>query len=259
MQKIIKINTALKLTLWSFSIHSYFPHGKLCKNKYIFQCLLWWDISYQTRMAIPEGSWAQCAIMPVMGCLLQELPSSAQSLTAPSPWWAARRKTQWSFPKALDQFIIFFLLSQCPDAGLTEMKLQQWLLFHLCGWILPALYSHFFDGEYLPIPVLEVWSSSAELNCHCRKPVNRDIPQLSAISNLPHSQWTRSAPLPLCSTHVHCRLNHSVKDLRYLLHRNTSAAYLRGLFPRFSWNSFTNIIQQLVSSGHLCVSTRAAF
>lgn len=108
------------------------------------------------------------------------------------------------------------------------MKLQQWLLFHLCRWILPALYSHFFHGQYLPIPVLEVRSSNAELNCRGMKPVSRDIPQLSAISNLPYTRWTRSAPPPLCFFYL------SIKDLRHLFHRNTTAAYLRGVLPCFS-------------------------
>lgn len=156
MQKIIKINTTLKQTLRSFSSHSYFPHGKLCKNKYIFhtQCLLWWDTSYWIRMGIPEGSWAWCPIVSVMGCLFQELPSSTQSLTAPGPAALVTSNKENSVELSKNRSSIYNLLSPLtvPWGWAYGYKTAVTTVDKFFLLSIPIFF--FFIRQYLPVPVL---------------------------------------------------------------------------------------------------------
>lgn len=64
---------------------------------------------------------------------------------------------------------------------------------------------------------------------------------LAITSSFPHTPWTESIPIPFCFIGVYCRLNLSVKDLRHLFHRNSTAAYLRDVLPHFSLKSYTKV------------------
>lgn len=57
----------------------------------------------------------------------------------------------------------------------------------------------------------------------------------------PHTPWIESLTIPLCFINVHCRFNLSVKELRHLFHRNTTAAYLRDVLPHLGLKSFTKV------------------